>query len=147
MWLEAEVYLEECLDMGLVDHDLPRVDKLQQCRQHLGTDVAVLLDPDYGDGGVVGAERVNVAGEGADDHLVHREDIGTAMNLDEIIDFGVKSTTRVRPSRALIKRRRVNTDCCMLRNFDNLERMEDCLLSGIKGLLIEARLWHGKERA
>ena len=32
--------------MGLVDRDLAGVDELQQSREHLGTDVRVLLDPD-----------------------------------------------------------------------------------------------------
>ena len=81
----AESYLEERLNVGLVDRHLADVDELQEGREHLGTDVGVLLDPDCGEGGIVGAEGVNVAREGADDHFVHREDVGPAANLDEIV--------------------------------------------------------------
>ena len=81
----AESYLEERLNVGFVDRHLADVDELQQGREHLGTDVGVPIDPDCGEGGIVGAERVNVAREGADDHFVHREDVGPAANLDEIV--------------------------------------------------------------
>ena len=37
--------------MRLVDGDLPRVDELEQGREHHGAHVAVLIDPDGGEGG------------------------------------------------------------------------------------------------
>ena len=47
--------------------------------------------PDCGEGGVVGAERVEVAREGAHDHLVHREDVRSAANVQICVSLGSES--------------------------------------------------------